>query len=98
MPGLAVSHAWMLSRRRRYSSSIDFTASCGPVNAASTAFCVTDVMFDVVCPSIRFNGEVSSFGAIVQPQRQPVIAYAFDADPHSTVRSRFVSYSAFGRL
>ena len=27
------------------------------------------------------KADVSAFGAIVQPQRHPVIAYAFDADP-----------------
>ena len=37
-------------------------------------------------------------GASAQPQRQPVIAYAFDAEPHSTVRSRCSSNSTFGRL
>ena len=36
-------------------------------------------------------------GPIVQPQRQPVIAYAFDADPHSTVSSHFFT-STTGRL
>ena len=41
---------WMLSRRTRYSSSITVTASCEPDTAASAAFCVIDVMFEVVCP------------------------------------------------
>src|SRR5687767_12816474 len=98
MPGFAVSHAWMLSRRLRYSSSITLTGSCDPVMAASAAFCVTDVTFDVDCPWITLKVEVSSFVAIVHPQRQPVMAYDFDADPASTVRSRWRSKSTFGRL
>ena len=44
------------------------------------------------------KAEVSSFGAIVQPQRQPVIAYDFDAEPARTVRSRCRSNSTFTRL
>ncbi len=42
--------------------------------AASAAFCVIDVMFDVDCPWMTLKTEVSSFGAMVQPQRHPVMA------------------------
>src|ERR671918_823627 len=98
MPGCAVSHAWMLSRRFLYSFSITTTASCDPDTAASAAFWVIDVMFDVVWPWIVLKAEVSSFGAIVQPQRHPVIAYDFDAEPAITVRSRWRSNSTFTRL
>ena len=34
---------------------------------------------------------MTSFGPIAQPQRQPVIAYAFDAALQITVRSRIRS-------
>ncbi len=37
-------------------------------------------------------------GPSCQPQRQPVIAYAFDAEPQRTVRSRQVSARIAGRL
>jgi hypothetical protein len=50
------------------------TASCDPLTAASTAFCVIEVMFEVDCPWMMLKTEVSSLGAIVQPARQPVIA------------------------
>ena len=57
------------------------TPSCGPFSATTPAFCTNDVMFDVEWPWITLNAVVSSFGAIVQPARQPVIAYVFDSDP-----------------
>ena len=75
MPGCAVSQRVDVvapPRGTRRASSC--TASCGPLIAASAAFCVIDVMFDVDCPWMMLKTEVSSFGAIVQPQRQPVIA------------------------
>ena len=50
------------------------TAVCGPVMAASAAFCVIDVMFDVVWPWITLKTDVSALGATVHPHRQPVIA------------------------
>src|SRR4051812_49131463 len=98
MPGLAVSQPWMLSRRSRYSASIDLTASCLSESAANAAFCVIDMIFEVDCPCTVLISVVSSFGATVQPQRQPVIAYALDADPASIVRARLRSNSTFGRL
>ena len=88
----------MLSRRRRNSSRNALTGSCVPARAATAAFCVTDVMFDVVWPSIVLKTRVSSFGAMVQPHRQPVIEYALEAEHARTVRSRWRSKSAFGRL
>src|SRR5262245_6912151 len=98
MDGDAVNQACTLSRRSRYSSSMRVTGSCGPVSAARAAFCVIDAMFDVECPCTVLHAVVTTVGAIVQPQRQPVIAYAFDAEPARIVRSRIRSNSTRGRL
>ena len=41
---------------------------------------------------------ITADGPIAQPHRHPVIAYAFDEEPHSTVRSRHFDASTRGRL
>ena len=64
------------------------TGACGPVSAASAAFCVIDETFDVEWLWSAFAAATTARGPSAQPQRQPVIAYAFDADPPDTVRSR----------
>ena len=62
------------------------------------AFCVIEQTFDVEWLCSAFEAATTSFGASVQPQRQPVIAYAFDAEPHSTERSRSRDESTRTRL
>src|SRR5688572_28433777 len=98
MSGLAVSHACRLSRRCRYSFSIAVTPSCDSVSAESAAFCVIDEMFDVAWLRIVLQAPIRSGGPIVQPQRHPVIAYDFDADPQRMARSRIRSNSTLARL
>jgi hypothetical protein len=61
------------------------TQSCGPVNPATTAFCVIEHTFDVEWLWSALHADTTAAGPTVQPQRHPVIAYAFDADPHKIV-------------
>src|ERR1043166_1726042 len=98
MRGSAVSHAERLSRRVRYSSSIAFTGACTPVSASTTAFCVIEVTLDVAWLWIALHAAIILAGPIVRPQRQPVIAYAFDAEPQMTALSGQTSARILGRL
>src|SRR5690349_20959579 len=98
MRGSDVSQPCTASRRLRYSSSIVTQLSCGPVSAAIAAFCVIELMFDVEWPWTTLHCAITSFGAIAQPQRQPVIAYAFDVALQITVLSRMRSNSTLIRL
>src|SRR5688500_16556837 len=98
MRGSAASHPHSASRRVRYSFSISVTHSCGPLSAAVTAFCVIEHTFEVEWLCSALQALTSAAGPTAQPHRQPVIAYAFEAEPHSTVRLRRRSNSTFGRL
>src|SRR5215471_14477486 len=98
MRGSAVSHPYKLSRRVRYSSSIVFTGVCTPFSASTTAFCVIELTFDVAWLCIALHAAMNFAGPIAQPQRQPVIAYALEADPQSTPVSGHNSATTFGRL
>src|SRR4051812_40235815 len=98
MRGSEVSQPDKLSRRTRYSSSIAFTGACDPVNASTTAFCVIELTLDVVWLCSALHAAIIFAGPIVQPQRQPVIAYAFDADPQMANVSGHSSARIFGRL
>ena len=62
------------------------------------AFCVIELMFDVEWPWTTLHCAIMSFGPIAQPQRHPVIAYAFDAALQTTVLSRIRSNRIFTRL
>ena len=57
-----------------YSFSISVTQSCGPCRPACTARWVIEQTFDVEWLCSAFEAATTSFGASVQPQRQPVIA------------------------
>ena len=70
----ALSQSYRLSRRRRYSSSIARTVSCGPVSAWMAAFCVIDETFDVEWLWMAPQAAMSGAGPRAQPQRQPVMA------------------------
>src|SRR5262252_1428706 len=98
MRGSDVSHPYKLSRRVRYSSSIAFTGVWTPLSASTTAFCVIELTFEVAWLWIALHAATIFAGPIVQPQRQPVIAYAFDADPQMTPVSGQSSARIFGRL
>src|SRR5688572_31603187 len=98
MRGSSENHSSSLSRRVLYSLSIAPTGSCEPVNACRAAFCEIDATFDVECPCRVSAAVTTSLGPRIQPQRQPVIEYAFDAEPHRMVRSRMRSVSTFTRL
>src|SRR5436190_5995250 len=98
MRGSDVSHPDRLSRRIRYSSSIAFTGAWTPLSASTTAFCVIELTFDVAWLCSALQAATIFAGPIVQPQRQPVIAYAFDADPQITAFSGQSSARIFGRL
>ena len=50
------------------------TQSCGPVSAATTAFCVIEQTFDVEWLWSALQAATTAAGPIAQPQRQPVIA------------------------
>src|SRR5437016_5674065 len=98
MRGSAVSHPCSWSRRLRYSSSIARTGSCDPVNAATAAFWVIDDTFDVAWLWMASHAATKAGGPMVQPQRHPVIEYAFDAEPQMTPRSRHLRATIPGRL
>ena len=74
------------------------TSSCGPVSAAMAAFWVTELTFEVACPCSELHWVMNAAGPIAQPQRHPVIAYAFEAALHRTARSRSLSTRMRGRL
>ena len=59
---------------------------------------VIELTFDVEWLWIAFSAATTAAGPSVQPQRHPVIAYAFDADPQITARSRQCLPSTAGRL
>ncbi len=82
----------------RYSSSIAVTGVCTPFSASTTAFCVIELTLDVEWLWSALQAATIFTGPIVQPQRQPVIAYAFDADPQMTAVSGHSSARIFGRL
>ena len=64
------------------------------VSAASAAYCDTVAAFEVVCDWSAVIAFATAGGEIVQPIRQPVIAYAF-ATPFTTTRlSRRVATSS----
>ena len=48
--------------------------ACGPVNAATAAFCVMELTFEVSWLCSAFAPDTTCFGPATQPQRQPVIA------------------------
>ena len=54
-----------------------WTASRFPVNAAIAARCETFETFDVRCDCKLVAALMTSLGPIIQPTRQPVIAYVF---------------------
>ena len=74
------------------------THSCGPRSAASTAFCVIEQTFDVEWLWMALQALTSGAGPTAHPQRQPVIAYTFEADPQSTECSRLFRTTAPIRL
>src|SRR5438477_3887806 len=88
MRGSAESHVYSRSRRRRYSSSISVTQSCGPRSAASAARCEIEQTLEVEWLWMALHAFTRAAGPTAQPQRQPVIAYDFEAEPQSTARSR----------
>src|SRR4030095_16576694 len=98
MRGSAANQPINLSRRVRYSLSMAVTGSRDPVNACTAAFCEIDATFDVECPCSVLAAATISLGPRIQPQRHPVIEYAFDAEHANSARSRILSVSTFTRL
>ena len=68
------------------------------MSPATTAFWVIEHTFDVEWLCSALHAATTSLGPSVQPHRQPVIAYAFDAEPQRIVLSRIVRASTPGRL
>src|SRR5689334_21508942 len=93
MRGSAVSQSYTRSRRCRYSSSIARTGACDPLSATIAARCAMVDTFEVEWLWIAPIAAITFAGPSAQPQRQLVIAYAFDAEPHKTARSRQVRFS-----
>ena len=79
------------SRRRRNSATIvaiaDRDCSCDE-SAHNAACCASVLALDVVCDWSAEIERVTVVGAIDQPRRQPVIAYALATPSMTTRRSR----------
>lgn len=71
-------------RRRSNASRIADTASRSPETAASAAAWATLETLDVACDWRLVAALTTSFGPIIQPTRQPVMAYVF-ATPLTTM-------------
>lgn len=66
---------------------ISATAARSPVTAASAAACETLATLDVACDCMLAAALITSFGPIIQPTRQPVIAYVLATPLTTIVRS-----------
>ncbi|GMA88001.1 hypothetical protein GCM10025868_32510 [Angustibacter aerolatus] len=84
-PSISFSIDTMVRRRRSKASRIACTADRSPVSAVTAARCETFATFDVACDCRLVAAFTTSFGPIIQPTRQPVIAYVL-ATPFSTTQ------------
>src|SRR2546430_3405829 len=85
MPGMSPSSLTIVCRLRSNAARISATASSGPDTAASAARWDTLATLDVRCDSRLAAALVTSAGLIIQPTRQPVIAYVL-ATPLTTTQ------------
>ena len=82
-PGMELSIFHIFWPRRSNAERISATAVRSPLTAASAAICDTFATLDVVCDWKLIAAFMTSFGPIIQPTRQPVMAYVL-ATPFST--------------
>src|SRR4051794_1897900 len=94
-PSMALSILYAVVARRSNADRISTTASRGPVTAASAACCATLLTFDVECDCRLVDAAITSAGPIIQPTRQPVIAYVL-ATPLSTTQRSAISGTTTG--
>ena len=71
---MSLSIDTMVLRRRSKATFISSTAVRSPVTAASAARCETLATLEVACDWRLVAALTRSFGPIIQPTRQPVIA------------------------
>jgi hypothetical protein len=83
-PGMPFSSLCAMVPRRSNAARISCTASSGPDTAASAARWETLPTFEVVCDCKLVAALITSAGPIIQPTRQPVMAYVL-ATPFSTM-------------
>ena len=74
-------------RRRSNASRIVATADRSPDTAASAATCETFATFEVAWLCRLVAALMTSFGPIIQPTRQPVMAYVLATPLTTTQRS-----------
>jgi hypothetical protein len=74
-------------RRRSKATRIASAADKSPVTAASAAACATLQTLEVACDWRFAAALMTSGGPIIQPTRQPVIAYVFATPLRTTHRS-----------
>ena len=81
--------------RRSNAVRIIFTASRSPLTAASAAICATFETLLVECDWKLIAAFMTSSGPIIQPTRQPVIAYVF-ATPFTMTHWLAISGTSVG--
>src|SRR5260370_5801227 len=81
------SNSYIMRPRRVNASRIIATASRSPDTAASAAACATFDTLDVECDCRLVAAAITSRGPIIQPTRQPVIAYVLATPFRTTQRS-----------
>ena len=74
IPGISLNSLCMSVPRRANDSRIMATAERSPLTASRAAICATLETFEVVCDWKLIAAFITSFGPIIQPTRQPVIA------------------------
>src|SRR5699024_5987386 len=86
----------MVLRRRWKDSPIFLTAARSPETAARAAAWETLATFEVECDCRLLAALIMSFGPMIHPTRQPVIAYVLATPLTTTVRSA-ISGTSTGR-
>src|ERR1700733_5591239 len=87
--------AVMTWRRRAKAARIVATADRSPETAARAAACATLQTFEVACDCRLAAALITAAGPIIQPTRQPVIAYVL-ATPFRTTQRSAIAGAATG--
>jgi len=90
MPGMALSSATIVSRRRLNSVTIIGMKAWSPRSASIAAFCTIEAGLDVLWLWISVMAAITFSGPAAYPMRQPVMACDFDR-PLTRIVLSFIS-------
>ncbi len=94
MPGMSLSPATTMSRRRPNSATMSWTGCHGPSSAAMAACWLNADVQETELMASRVIGSTRAGGNTPKPSRQPVMAKVLDQPSSRMVRSAMPSTSS----